>query len=137
MPIFATTVFSFPTDQLQQKRDKQLVPANGVARTTLRVLKPTVLRVAAEPAVASGAHLKLQVFSDPVASTSASGSGTELIPPALPSGGAIAEATDNNLFALLKPGSYLLAFEGAEPFLTTIGELRFKGLFRGPTCQGV
>ena len=131
LPIFATSVFAFHTEQ-QQHQTEQLVPASSVARTTLRVTKPTVLRVAAEPAVASDTQLKLRVFPETAAaangsnsssSSSSSSSSKELVTAPLPPTSAIAEATDNNLFALLQPGSYLLAFEGSEPFLTTIGEL--------------
>ena len=122
VPIFATSVFSFHGDQQQQQQqqqhqDKQLVAAGGVARTSLIVSKPTVFRVAAEPALASDAQLKIRVFASP----SSSSSSKELVSAPLPATGAIAEAKENNLFTLLQPGSYLVAFEGSEPFLTTIG----------------
>lgn len=125
VPVFATSVFSFhgeqgeEEEQQKEHKDKQLVAAGGVARTSLVVSKPTVFRVAAEPALASEAQLKIRVFP-----SSGSSNSKELVSAPLPSTGAVAEATDNNLFTLLQPGAYLIAFEGKEPFLTTIGRFR-------------
>ncbi|KAL8449287.1 hypothetical protein Emag_003671 [Eimeria magna] len=124
VPIFATSVFSFPTTG-QQQPETRLIPATqGSASSSLHVSKPTVLRVAAEPAIASNAQLTLRIFPEGVVAASTAGSGTEIVSSPLPTMGSIAEAKDNNLVTLLQPGSYLLAFEGAEPFLTTIGALR-------------
>ncbi|KAL8434896.1 hypothetical protein Efla_000707 [Eimeria flavescens] len=126
VPIFATSVFSFHPGLRQQQAQAQLKDETSISQTSLRVAKPTVLRVAAEPAVASNAQLKLRVF--PEMGAPAMGNAMDSSPALLPVGGAIAEATDNNLVALLQPGSYRLAFEGAEPFLTTIGMMSIDAL---------
>ncbi|KAL8269942.1 hypothetical protein Esti_006130 [Eimeria stiedai] len=128
VPIFANSVFSFSTVE-QQQRETRLIPATtGVARSSLRVSKPTVLRVAAEPAIASNAQLTLRIFPEGGMAASAAGSGTDIVALPLPTTGSIAEAKDNNLVTLLQPGSYLLAFEGTEPFLTTIGLMSIDAL---------
>ncbi|KAL8447304.1 hypothetical protein Emed_004515 [Eimeria media] len=129
VPIFATSVFSFPTTMGQQQPETRLIPATqGSARSSLHVSKPTVLRVAAEPAIASNAQLTLRIFPEGVVASNTASSSTDIIPSPLPSTGSIAEAKDNNLVTLLQPGSYLLAFEGAEPFLTTIGLMSIDAL---------
>ncbi|KAL8431501.1 hypothetical protein ACSSS7_005210 [Eimeria intestinalis] len=128
VPIFATSVFSFPKVG-QQEAETRLIPApTGSARSSLHVIKPTVLRVAAEPAIASNAQLTLRIFPEEGLAASAAGSGIDIFSSPLPIKGSIAEAKDNNLVTLLQPGSYLLAFEGAEPFLTTIGLMSMEAL---------
>ncbi|XP_026190358.1 uncharacterized protein LOC113146624 [Cyclospora cayetanensis] len=127
VPIYATSIFAFHTEQQQQMQ--QLLPAGSAARTTLHVSKPTAFRIAAEPAVASDAQLKIRVLpeSAALASSNTSGSSGEAML-ALPSTGVIAEASENNLFAFLQPGSYHVVFEGTEPFLTTIGLMSIDAL---------
>lgn len=126
--IYSTSVYAFP-QLASDSAQKEKRSSSGSAVTHVAVKKPTLLRIASEPAVASSSQLRMRLHSSVSPGerlffgSGEEGAAGKAVSSSPPPSGPVLEDALGDMLALLSPGEYDLHFEASEPFLTTLGEL--------------